>query len=146
MNSIIFIEENKQISTNNKRVSFSFFFFSIFIITLLVILYVVSHIILMKLGYQSINLEQKRDELLAQKYQLESTVENLSSLTRIEKIAIQKLGMRRAEKIEFVAMVPNNINVALAANQAKEPEQKSSFLEAGVFFKKFGNLQIFPNH
>ncbi len=146
MKSSVFIEENEQISGKNQRLSFSFFFLSIIIISLLVIAYIGSNIILMKLGYQSINLEQKRDELLIQKYQLESTVENLSSLTRIEKIAIQQLGMCRPERIEFIAMIPNSINNTLIANQPSEAEQNNKFLEAGTFFKEFANFNIFSNH
>ena len=145
MKSIMFVEGNNQFPLKAQRLSFSFFIFSIIIVSLLVIGYICSNIMLMKLGYQSIELEKKKDELIVQKCQLESTVENLSSLTRIEKIAVQELGMCRPERIEFIAMLPNNIVFDMVAQQPSISESDSSFIEAGSLFKEFANLKIFQN-
>ena len=145
MREIIFIEENNQFQGKNHKISFSLFLFIIIIVSLLVISYICSNILLMKLGYQSIDLEQKREQLLAENYQLEYSVECLSSLTRIEKIASQELGMSRPEKIEFIAMLPANINSAMVASQPSEEEAGSNYLEAGNFLREFASLQIFKN-
>jgi cell division protein FtsL len=145
MRSTMFVEDNNQFPVKTQRLSFSFFIFSIIIVSFLVIGYICSNIVLMKLGYQSIELEKKKDELMVQKYQLESTVENLSSLTRIEKIAVQELGMCRPERIEFIAMLPNNIVFDMMAQQPSIPESDNRFIEAGSLFKEFANLKIFQN-
>ncbi len=145
MKNTMFVGGNNQFPVKAQRLSFSFFIFSIIIVSLLVIGYICSNIMLMKLGYQSIELEKKKDELLVRKYQLESTVENLSSLTRIEKIAVQELGMCRPEKIEFIAMLPNNVVFDMMAQQSSVPETENRFIEAGTFFKEFANLKIFQN-
>jgi len=144
MREIIFIEDNNQFQGKNYKISFSLFLFIIIIVSLLVISYICSNILLMKLGYQSIDLEQKREQLLAENYQLEYSVECLSSLTRIEKIASQELGMSRPEKIEFIAMLPANINSAIAS-QPSEEEQGSNYLEAGNFLRELASLQVFKN-
>ena len=145
MKEIVLLIENEQCPLKLQRISFSLFIFVTFLITLLVFGYICSNIILIKLGYQSLDLEQKKDELLVQKCQLEYNVENLSSLTRIEKIAVQELGMCRPEKIEFIAMLPSNIETDAASLQPAEPEQKYRFLAAGVFFQEFNKLQFFQN-
>ena len=145
MISKMFVEDNNQFPVKSQRISFSFLIFFISIVSLLVIGYICSNIMLMKLGYQSIELEKKKDELMVQKYQLESTVENLSSLTRIEKIAVQELGMHRPERIEFIAMLPNNIVFDMMAQQPSTPESDNRFIEAGSLFKEFANLKIFQN-
>jgi len=141
----MFIEENGQFQEKNHKVSFSFFLFFIIIISLLVIGYICSNTILMKLGYQSIDLEQKRDQLLVEKDQMEYSVECLSSLTRIERIAYQELGMHRPEKIEFIAMVPANLNRNTFVDMTPEQEQDTRYLQAGAFLKEFADLQIFRN-
>jgi len=145
MRESIFIEDNNQFQGKNYKISFSLFLFIIIIVSLLVISYICSNILLMKLGYQSIDLEQKKEQLLAENYQLEYSVECLSSLTRIEKIASQELGMSRPEKIEFIAMLPANINSAMVASQPSEEEQGSNYLEAGNFLRELASLQVFKN-
>jgi len=147
MREIIFIEENNQFQGKNHKISFSLFLFIIIIVSLLVISYICSNIVLMKLGYQSIDLEQKREQLLAENYQLEYSVECLSSLTRIERIASQELGMSRPEKIEFIAMVPAGIdNFAIASNsQEEEQTETASYLRAGSFLGEIADLRIFQN-
>ena len=145
MRSTMFVEDNNQFPVKAQRLSFSFFILFIIIISFLVIGYICSNIVLMKLGYQSIDLEKKKDELMVQKYQLESTVENLSSLTRIEKIAVQELGMCRPERIEFIAMLPNNIVVDMMAQQPSISESENRFIQAGSLFKEFANLKVFQN-
>lgn len=139
------IEENGQFKEKNHKVSFSFFLFIIIIISLLVIGYICSNITLMSLGYQSIDLEQKKDQLMVRKNQLEYSAEYLSSLNRIERIACQELGMHRPESIEFIAMLPANIDRNVATNQSSEESQDAGYLEAGTFLKEFANLEIFKN-
>ena len=63
----------------------------------------------------------------------------------IEKIAVQELGMCRPEKIEFIAMLPNNVVFDMMAQQSSAPETENRFIEAGTFFKEFANLKIFQN-
>ena len=145
MKEIVFLKKNEQYPLKVQRLSFSFFVFATFLISFLVFGYICSNIILIKLGYQSLDLEKKKDELLVQKCQLEYNVENLSSLTRIEKIAVQELGMCRPEKIEFIAMLPSNIEIDAAVLPSAEPEQESRFLAAGVFFQELSGLQFFQN-
>lgn len=145
MKDIISIEENGQFKEKKHKVSFSFFLFIIIIISLLVIGYICSNITLMSLGYQSIDLEQKKDQLMVRKNQLEYSAGHLSSLTRIERIACQELGMHRPENIEFIAMLPADINRNAVATQTSEESQDAGYLEAGTFLKEFANLQIFQN-
>jgi cell division protein FtsL len=141
----LFIEENSQFKERNHKVSFSFFLFIVIIISLLVIGYICSNIMLMKLGYQSIDLEQKSEQLLVRKDLLVYSVEQLSSLTRIEQIACQELGMHRPENIEFIVMLPADINMNLVVSQPPEERNGAGYLEAGAFLKEFANLQIIKN-
>jgi len=53
--------------------------------------------------------------------------------------------MSRPEKIEFIAMLPANINSAMAVSQTSKEEQGSNYLEAGNFLREFASLQIFKN-
>lgn len=145
MKSITFMEENEQIPLKSHRLSFSLFILFIMIVSLLSVMYICSNITLMKLGYQSLELEKKKDEILVQKYQLESSVENLSSLTRIEKIAVYELGMCQPERIEFIAMLPKEVDFNLPLEQTAELKSDNTFIEAGGFLKEFANLNIFQN-
>ncbi len=145
MKRTILAEDNNQFPLKAQRLSFSFFILSIILISLLVIGYICSNITLMKLGYHSIDLEKKKEELLVEKYQLEYTVEKLSSLTRIENIAVQELGMCRPERIEFIAMLPSNVTFDMMAIQTSISEPEIGFIEAGTFFREFANLKIFQN-
>jgi len=143
MTDIILLEEKKQFQSKNYKVSFSLFLFIVILIGLMVIGYISSNIVLMKLGYQSINLEQQRDELLAERNSLEYSAECLSSLTRIEKIAKLELGMCKAENIEFIAMLPANIDVsALIAENSSEERQNTNYLRAGNTLQEFAKLQL----
>lgn len=143
----MFIEENGYFKGKKYKVSFSFFLSVVLIIALLVIGYICSNIFLMRLGYRTLELEQKKELLLAEKAQLEYSVENLSSLTRIEEIACKQLGMHRPERIEFIAMVPAGIdNFAIASNTQKEERtEKAGYLEAGTFLGEIADLKIFQN-
>lgn len=145
MREITFNEENGQFQEKNHKLSFSFIIFIIIFISLIIIGYIYSNIVLMKLGYQSLDLEQKKEQLLVSKNHLEYSVETLSSLTRIEKIAYQDLGMQRPEKIEFIAMQPLPIETVAIASQPTQQGEGTKFLEAGSFLKEFANLQIFKN-
>jgi len=146
MKDIILFEENIQFQEKNHKISLSLFLFIIVMISLLVIFYICSNIMLMKLGYQSLELEQKREQLLAENAQLEYSVECLSSLTRIERIASQELGMKRPGKIEFIAMVPAGINSNSVIAEQHTEERETAYLEAGSFLREFANLNIFRNH
>ncbi len=145
MKGIMFIDENGQFQKNNYKLSFSLFLSIVIIISLLVIGYICSNIVLIKLGYQTIDLEQKRDQLLTEKDQMEYSVEHLSSLTRIERIAYQELGMHRPERIEFIAMLPANVNRDIIASKHPEEEQGIDYLEAGTFLREFADLHIYRN-
>jgi len=144
MNDIIYSDKINQFQGKSHKLSFSLFLLTIILASLLIIGYICSNITLMKLGYQSIDLEQKREQLLAKKYQLEYSVECLSSLTRIERIANQELGMSRPEKIEFIVMLPNNIEKEKIINPPSQ-ENDTRYLRAGNFLPELVNLKIFEN-
>jgi len=146
MKDIILLEGNNQFQEKNHKISLSLFLFIIVMISLLVIFYICSNIMLMKLGYQSLELEQKREQLLAENAQLEYSVECLSSLTRIERIASQELGMKQPEKIEFIAMVPARVaSSPIVAGEQQSDEREGTYLQAGNFLREFANLNIFRN-
>jgi|LDZT01.1.fsa_nt_gi cell division protein FtsL len=146
MKDIILIGENNQFQEKNHKLSLSLFLFIVILISLLVIFYICTNIVLMKLGYQSIELEQRKEQLLAENDQLEYSVECLSSLTRIEKIASEGLGMKRPEKIEFIAMLPARINTnSVVAEQSSNEAEERTYLQAGNFPREFANLPIFKN-
>ncbi len=144
MNDIIYSDKINQFQGKSHKLSFSLFLLTIILASLLIIGYICSNITLMKLGYQSIDLEQKKEQLLAKKYQLEYSVECLSSLTRIERIANQELGMSRPEKIEFIVMLPNNIEKEKIINPPSQ-ENDTRYLRAGNFLPELVNLKIFEN-
>ena len=143
----MFIEENGYYKGKKYKVSFSFFLSVVLIIALLVIGYICSNIMLMRLGYRTLELEQKRELLMAERAQLEYSVENLSSLTRIEEIACNQLGMHRPERIEFIAMVPAGIDdfVITSNPQTEEKTEAVEYLEAGTFLGEIADLKIFRN-
>ncbi len=146
MKDILLFEDKSQFQGKNYKLFFSFFIVIIVIIGFLIIGYISSNIVLMRLGYYSIDLEQQKEQLIARKHQLEYSVECLSSLTRIEKIASQELGMHRPEKIEFVAMLPAGINSHVTASLSPEEQQdKRLFIEAGTFLQDLVALQILKN-
>jgi hypothetical protein len=67
-------------------------------------------------------------------------------LTRIEKIASEGLGMKRPEKIEFIAMLPARINTnSVVAEQSSNEAEERTYLQAGNFPREFANLPIFKN-
>ena len=70
----------------------------------LVIFYISNNIILTRLGYRLIELENCKVNLEEQNKKLELNVETLSALDRIEKIACNHLGMIRPKKVEFIAL------------------------------------------
>lgn len=144
MNDIIYNDKISQFQGKSHKLSFSLFLLTIILASLLIIGYICSNIALMKLGYQSIELEHKREQLLAKKHQLEYSVECLSSLTRIERIANQELGMSRPEKIEFIVMLPNNIEKEKIINPPSQ-ENDTRYLRADNFLPKLVNLKIFEN-
>lgn len=146
MKDILLIGENNQFQEKNHKLLLSFFLFILILISLLVIFYICTNIVLMKLGYQSIELEQRKEQLLAENDQLEYSVECLSSLTRIEKIASEELGMKRPEKIEFIAMLPSRLNTSseLAEQPSKKADERA-YLQAGNFPREFANLPFFKN-
>jgi cell division protein FtsL len=146
MTDYILADEKKQFQSKNYKTTFSLFLFIIILIGLLVIGYICSNIVLMKLGYQSIELEQKRDQLLVERNHLEYSVERLSSLTRIEGIAKLELGMCRAENIKFIAMLPADLNIAsMVAEMPSEEKESKGYLQAGNTLQEFANLQFFRN-
>lgn len=145
MKELLFFEDKSQFQGKNYQFLFSVFIVIIVIISFLIIGYISSNIVLMRLGYYSIDLEQQKEQLLVRKHQLEYSVECLSSLTRIEKIASQELGMHRPEKIEFVAMLPAEMDRPVAASLPPEEQQVKRFIEAGTFLQNLVGLQILKN-
>ena len=132
------------LSNLNSKFSFSLFLVVVLITSIIIIGYISINISLMKLGYHSMELEEQKINLSTQRDQLEYSVENLSSLTRIEKIACQELNMQRAEKIEFIALLPTKKNINLA-QVSQESGKEQPYIEAGTIFKQLTDLQIFKN-
>ncbi|MEA1939469.1 MAG: cell division protein FtsL [Candidatus Caldatribacteriota bacterium] len=73
----------------------------------LVVFYISNNIILTKLGYKVIELENYKAELQEENRKLELDVETLSALDRIKKIAYNRLGMVRPKKVEFITLATN---------------------------------------
>ncbi len=112
---------------------FGSFLVLVIFITSVVVFYISSNIILTELGYKLIKLENDRITLEEENKKLELTVETLSALDRIEKIASNHLGMIRPKEVKFIALNPtpeinsrNNIGT-LSNNYEKERNLWASF-------------------
>ncbi len=78
----------------------------IFFITCVIIFYISNNIILTELGYKLIELENNKVVLEEQNKKLDFTVETLTALDRIEKVASNSLGMIRPKEVKYIAFNP----------------------------------------
>jgi len=92
--------------SKNALIVFGSFLMLVILITSVVIFYISNNIILTELGYKLIKLENVKIALEEENKKLELTVETLSALDRIEKIASNHLGMIRPKEVKFIALNP----------------------------------------
>lgn len=119
--------------SKNALIVFRSFLVLVVFVTSVVVFYISSNIILTELGYKLIKLEDDRITLEEENKKLELTVETLSALDRIEKIASNRLGMIRPKEVRFIVLNPtpeinsrNNIGT-LSNNYEKERNFWASF-------------------
>jgi len=100
--------------SKNALIVFGSFLIIVILITSVVIFYISNNIVLTELGYKLIKLENEKIALEEENKKLELTVETLSALDRIEKIAYNQLGMIRPKEVKFIALNPvamiNSVN------------------------------------
>jgi len=92
--------------SKNALIVFGSFLMLVILVTSVVIFYISNNIILTELGYKLIKLENDKIALVEENKKLELTVETLSALDRIEKIASNHLGMIRPKEVKFIALNP----------------------------------------
>ncbi|GAF71234.1 unnamed protein product, partial [marine sediment metagenome] len=92
--------------SKNTLIVFGSFLILVILVTSVVIFYISNNIILTELGYKLIKLENVKITLEEENKKLELTVETLSALDRIEKIASNHLGMIRPKEVKFIALNP----------------------------------------
>jgi len=92
--------------TRNAIIVFGSFLILVILVTSIVIFYISNNIVLAELGYKLIKLENDKIALEEENKELELTVETLSALDRIEKIACNQLGMIRPKVVKFIALNP----------------------------------------
>ncbi|MBE3091002.1 MAG: cell division protein FtsL [Candidatus Atribacteria bacterium] len=100
--------------SKNALIVFGSFLIIVILVTSIVIFYISNNIVLTELGYKLIKLENEKIVLEEENKKLELTVETLSALDRIEKIAYNQLGMVRPKEVKFIALNPvvmiNSVN------------------------------------
>ncbi|TET04602.1 MAG: hypothetical protein E3J83_06975 [Candidatus Atribacteria bacterium] len=119
--------------SKNALIVFGSFLMLVILVTSVVIFYISNNIVLTELGYKLIKLENVKIALEEENKKLELTVETLSALDRIEKIASNHLGMIRPKEVKFIALNPiprvnsgNNIG-AISNNYEEEKNFWASF-------------------
>jgi len=127
--------------SKNALIVFGSFLMLVILVTSVVIFYISNNIVLTELGYKLIKLENDKIAVEEENKKLELTVETLSALDRIEKIASNHLGMIRPKEVKFIALNPipkvnygNDIG-AISNNYEKEKNFWASF-----DLKKINNL------
>ncbi|TDX53021.1 cell division protein FtsL [Orenia marismortui] len=76
--------------------------FLIFLIGILVILYINQYVQISRMNFEVEKLEEKRDKLKTEQAHLQLDISELKSLSRIEKIAKNKLGMIEPNKVKYI--------------------------------------------
>ena len=114
--------------SKNALIVFGSFLIIVILITSVVIFYISNNIVLTELGYKLIKLENEKIALEEENKKLELTVETLSALDRIEKIAYNQLGMIRPKEVKFIALNPvamiNSVNDTRIISNNYEEEKK----------------------
>jgi len=114
--------------SRNALIIFASFLILVILATSIVILYISNNIVLTELGYKLIKLENNKITLEEENKRLELTIETLSALDRIEKIACNQLGMIRPKEVKFITLNPiakvNSGNNLGAISNNYEEEKK----------------------
>ncbi|GAG56590.1 unnamed protein product [marine sediment metagenome] len=92
--------------SKNALIVFGSFLMLVILVISVVIFYISNNIVLTELGYKLIRLENDKIALEEENKKLELTVETLSALDRIEKIACNHLGMIIPKEVKFIALNP----------------------------------------
>jgi cell division protein FtsL len=113
--------------SKNALIVFGSFLIIVILVTSVVIFYISNNIVLTELGYKLIKLENEKIVLEEENKKLELTVETLSALDRIEKIAYNQLGMIRPKEVKFIALNPvaiiNSVNDSRTISNNYEEEK-----------------------
>src|SRR4030042_2841600 len=103
--------------SKNALIVFGSFLIIVILVTSVVIFYISNNIVLTELGYKLIKLENEKIVLEEENKKLELTVETLSALDRIEKIAYNQLGMIRPKEVKFIAL--NHVAIINSVNDSR---------------------------
>lgn len=93
------------------------------------ITYVWQRVMIVELGYEIERLRQERTELTRKNAELLTEVSSLTSLTRIEKIALSNLNMKRPEKGAVIIVRDIRPASIMIGETEKGSPQKVSYLD-----------------
>ncbi|MEK6682165.1 MAG: cell division protein FtsL [Nitrospirota bacterium] len=93
------------------------------------ITYVWQRVMIVELGYEIERLRQERTELTRKNAELLTEVSSLTSLTRIEKIALSNLNMKRPEKGAVIIVRDIKPASIMIGETEKGSPQKVSYLD-----------------
>jgi cell division protein FtsL len=125
----------------NTLITGSLFLIFVAFITFVILFYISNNIILSELGYKFIKLENSKVQLEEQNKKLELTVETLSALDRIEKIACNNLGMSRPKNVEYIALNPTSkINQGEGIGVISNNYKGKKYFLASFDLKKINDL------
>jgi len=140
------MKSSKAITINTIENKRSFIFYCLFLILIvilasLIVFYISNNIVLVRLGYRVLELENCKAELEEQNRKYEFRADTLSALDRIEEIACNQLGMIRPKKVEFIALNTekkvNGLENVVAVNSFHE---KEDYFWASVNLREKNNL------
>lgn len=92
------------------------------LVTSLFIFHVWSRLYVFRLGYEIVQQESARRELLEESKRLNLEITGLRSPARIEKIAREELNLRPAKPEQIVLVTPEEPRLALASAQVSHPD------------------------
>lgn len=99
------------------------------LILFVAITYVWQRVMIVELGYEIERLRQERTELTRKNAELLTEVSSLTSLTRIEKIALSNLNMKRPEKGAVIIVRDIKPASIMIGETEKGSPQKVSYLD-----------------
>lgn len=99
------------------------------LILFVAITYVWQRVMIVELGYEIERLRQERTELTHKNAELLTEVSSLTSLTRIEKIALSNLNMKRPEKGAVIIVRDIKPASIMIGETEKGSPQKVSYLD-----------------
>lgn len=135
------LRENNHCKHKSVFINYGIVLLFIFFFASLTILYISNTITLAELGYQRLELENYKENLIEDNKRLELTVETLARIDRIEEIACNHLGMIRPKEVKFVASLPLvEVNLGRATETISEHNEGKRPLLAIVNLEKFNQL------